>query len=194
MKAASGEASPSSYSQSSLDTVAHAAARARIVVGLNLSLPTSGLAAIHPKSRPILLSLSFSVDDTGKACQANPSGGRRVDVTSEGKSQQGGAARQTRRRDRQEHADAFARSSGERRSADINALVEESLNLAYHGARAERADFRVNLKRDFDPDAGTLDLYPHEITRALLNLISNGFYSATKRKVQVMVRSSPCSV
>jgi two-component system NtrC family sensor kinase len=72
--------------------------------------------------------------------------------------------------------------SGEHRSADINALVEESLNLAYHGARAEKSDFNVTLNRDLDPDAGAVELYPQEITRALLNLISNGFYAATKRK------------
>jgi signal transduction histidine kinase len=72
--------------------------------------------------------------------------------------------------------------SGEHRSADINALVEDSLNLAYHGARAERPGFNITLARNLDPNAGAVELYPHEITRALLNLISNGFYAATKRK------------
>ncbi|GLR85265.1 sensor histidine kinase [Bradyrhizobium iriomotense] len=72
--------------------------------------------------------------------------------------------------------------SGERRPADINALLEESLNLAYHGARAEDSAFDVALRRELDPDAGTKDVYPQEITRALLNLILNGFYAATKRK------------
>src|SRR5215471_16142349 len=72
--------------------------------------------------------------------------------------------------------------SGERRSADINALVGESLNLAYHGARAEKSAFNITLKRELDPGAGMIDLYPQEITRVLLNLISNGFYAATKRK------------
>jgi signal transduction histidine kinase len=72
--------------------------------------------------------------------------------------------------------------SGERRLADINAIVEESLNLAYHGARAEKAGFNITLKRDLDPTAGMLDVYPQEITRVFLNLISNGFYAATKRK------------
>jgi two-component system, NtrC family, sensor kinase len=72
--------------------------------------------------------------------------------------------------------------SGEHRSADINALVEESLNLAYHGARAEKSGFQITLKHDLDPDAGAVELYPQEITRALLNLISNGFYAASKRK------------
>jgi len=72
--------------------------------------------------------------------------------------------------------------SGERRPADINAIVEESLNLAYHGARAEKAGFNISLRRDLDPSAGIIDLYPQEITRVFLNLISNGFYAATKRK------------
>jgi GAF domain-containing protein len=71
--------------------------------------------------------------------------------------------------------------SGECRTADINTLVEESLNLAYHGARAERSDFNITLKRDLDPGAGAIELYPQEITRALLNMISNGFYAATRR-------------
>ena len=72
--------------------------------------------------------------------------------------------------------------SGEHRPVDINALVEESLNLAYHGARAEKQGFNVTLERSLDPAAGEADLFPQEITRALLNLISNGFYAATKRK------------
>jgi signal transduction histidine kinase len=71
---------------------------------------------------------------------------------------------------------------GEHRPADINAIVEESLNLAYHGARAEKSGFNITLKREFDPGAGMIDLYPQEITRVFLNLISNGFYAATKRK------------
>jgi PAS domain S-box-containing protein len=74
--------------------------------------------------------------------------------------------------------------SGERRSADINALVRESLNLGYHGARAEKAGFSITLKHDLDSEAGAVELYPQEITRALLNLISNGFYAATRRKFE----------
>src|SRR5882757_4353414 len=75
--------------------------------------------------------------------------------------------------------------SGEHRRVDVNALVEESLNLAYHGARAEKPGFNITLKRSFDPNAGEIDVFPQEITRVILNLISNGFYAATKRKAQV---------
>ena len=72
--------------------------------------------------------------------------------------------------------------SGEHRPVDINALVDESLNLAYHGARAEKQGFNITLEKSFDPAAGEVDLFPQEVTRVLLNLISNGFYAATKRK------------
>jgi two-component system, NtrC family, sensor kinase len=72
--------------------------------------------------------------------------------------------------------------TGEHRPADVNALVDESLNLAYHGARAEKPQFNVILQRDFDPEAGIIDVFPQEITRVLLNLIANGFYAVTKRK------------
>jgi GAF domain-containing protein len=74
--------------------------------------------------------------------------------------------------------------SGEHRPVEINALVEESLNLAYHGARAEKQGFNITLKRAFDPAAGNADIFPQDITRVLLNLISNGFYAATKRKAE----------
>jgi signal transduction histidine kinase len=74
--------------------------------------------------------------------------------------------------------------SGEHRPADINALLDESLNLAYHGARAEKPEFNVTLQRDFDLAAGTIELFPQEITRVFLNLISNGFYAVTKRKTE----------
>jgi len=73
---------------------------------------------------------------------------------------------------------------GEYRLSDINALLEESLNLAYHGARAEQPQFDVTLKRSFDPAAGSAELFPQEITRVLLNLVSNGFYAVTKRKAE----------
>jgi signal transduction histidine kinase len=75
-------------------------------------------------------------------------------------------------------------STGEHRSTDINALVDESLTRAYHNARAEHRGFTIKLERSFDPAAGNVDVFPREIARALLNLISNGFYAATKRKAE----------
>ena len=74
--------------------------------------------------------------------------------------------------------------SGEHRPVDINAIVDESLNLAYHGARAENTGFNIAMHRSFDPAGGMAEGYPQEITRALLNLISNGFYATMKRKAE----------
>jgi two-component system NtrC family sensor kinase len=75
--------------------------------------------------------------------------------------------------------------SGEHRPSDINALLDESLNLAYHGARAEKPQFNVTLQRDFDASAGPIELFPQEITRVFLNLIANGFYAVTRRKTEI---------
>jgi signal transduction histidine kinase len=74
--------------------------------------------------------------------------------------------------------------SGEHRPVDINAVVAEAVNLAYHGARAEKQGFNIILQHSLDPGAGQVDCFPQEITRVLLNLISNGFYAASKRKGQ----------
>jgi two-component system, NtrC family, sensor kinase len=71
--------------------------------------------------------------------------------------------------------------SGERRPVDLNALVDEALNLAYHGARARDQSFDVVLERDFDRTVQPFELVPQDITRVLLNLISNGFYAASTK-------------
>jgi two-component system, NtrC family, sensor kinase len=73
-------------------------------------------------------------------------------------------------------------SSGERRIVDLNALIEEALNLAYHGARAQDASFNVTLERDFAEGIAPIEVVPQDITRVCLNLIGNGFYAATKRQ------------
>ncbi|HET9848461.1 MAG TPA: GAF domain-containing protein [Candidatus Dormibacteraeota bacterium] len=71
--------------------------------------------------------------------------------------------------------------TGERREVDLNALVEEALNLAYHGARAQDQSFNITMERDLDPHLTPIALAPQEITRVFLNLFGNGFYAATKR-------------
>jgi PAS domain S-box-containing protein len=71
--------------------------------------------------------------------------------------------------------------SGERREVDLNTLVDEALNLAYHGARAQDAGFNITLERDLDPAVALMELAPQEMTRVFLNLFGNGFYAATRR-------------
>jgi PAS domain S-box-containing protein len=65
---------------------------------------------------------------------------------------------------------------------DLNALVEEALNLAYHGARAQDPNFDIALEHDLDSNLAPVDVVPQELTRVLLNLIGNGFYAANKRR------------
>jgi GAF domain-containing protein/nitrogen-specific signal transduction histidine kinase len=72
--------------------------------------------------------------------------------------------------------------SGERREVDLNNLVEEALNLAYHGARAQDQKFNITLERDFGAAIAPIELVPQDITRVCLNLFGNGFYAATKRQ------------
>jgi PAS domain S-box-containing protein len=71
--------------------------------------------------------------------------------------------------------------SGERRAVDINGLVEEALNLAYHGARAHDQNFNIMLERDYARNLKPIELAPQEMTRVFLNLFGNGFYAANKR-------------
>ena len=73
-------------------------------------------------------------------------------------------------------------SRGERREVDLNALVDEALNLAYHGARAQDQNFNITLERDFGAAIAPVELVPQDITRVCLNLFGNGFYAATKRE------------
>jgi signal transduction histidine kinase len=72
-------------------------------------------------------------------------------------------------------------SSGERQSVDLNALAEEALNLAYHGARAQDQTFNITLNRDFAAGIAPIEVAPQDVTRVLLNLIGNGFHAAHKR-------------
>lgn len=73
-------------------------------------------------------------------------------------------------------------SSGEMQTCSLNAIVEEALNLAYHGARAEDADFNIEMVKKLSDDAGEIDCFPQDLMRVFLNLITNGMYAANARK------------
>jgi two-component system NtrC family sensor kinase len=64
---------------------------------------------------------------------------------------------------------------------DLNDLVEEALNLAYHGVRAQDQDFNILLERDLDHSIAPIEVVPQDMTRVFLNLFSNGFYAAAQR-------------
>jgi signal transduction histidine kinase len=70
---------------------------------------------------------------------------------------------------------------GERRRVDVNALLEETLGLAWHGARAERPGFNVTIEKRLDANVGELDLFPQEFARVLLNLFGNAFHAVQQK-------------
>jgi len=72
--------------------------------------------------------------------------------------------------------------TGDWQTGNINNLVEEALNLAFHGARAQDKDFNVTLERDFESMVKPIDLVPQDVTRVFLNLFGNGFYATRKRQ------------
>jgi two-component system NtrC family sensor kinase len=72
--------------------------------------------------------------------------------------------------------------TSERRKVDLNNLVEEALNLAYHGARAQDQNFNIALEREYEKGLAEIEIVPQEVNRVFINLIGNGFYAATKRQ------------
>jgi signal transduction histidine kinase len=81
---------------------------------------------------------------------------------------------------------AHSRSGGgDRESVDLNALVDESLNLAYHGARAQDQDFNITLERAYRENMAPIALVPQDLTRVLLNLYGNAFYATNKRHREI---------
>lgn len=80
-----------------------------------------------------------------------------------------------------EHARA---SGGEKQPTDLNAIVAEYLQIAYHGLRAKDKGFTCELVTRFDPAVGQVDLTPQEMGRVLLNLYNNAFYAVSQRQKQ----------
>jgi two-component system NtrC family sensor kinase len=79
-------------------------------------------------------------------------------------------------------------STGEWRAADINSIVEDSLNLAYYGSRSEN-DRQVTISKSFDPAAGEAEMFPHDITRSLINIISNAIYATLRQQAKLAVKT-----
>jgi signal transduction histidine kinase len=74
---------------------------------------------------------------------------------------------------------------------NLNAIAEEALNLAYHGARAEHPGFNIEMIKSLESELGEIECYPQDLMRVFLNLISNGMYAANKRSTQAGEDFSP---
>ena len=72
--------------------------------------------------------------------------------------------------------------SGERQPTDINALLAEYVNLAYHGLRAQDQSFNIKIETEYDPSIGVMNVVPQNLSRVFLNIVNNGCYSTNEKK------------
>ncbi len=76
----------------------------------------------------------------------------------------------------------MGRDSGDWQPTDINALLEQHSRLAYHSARATNQEFRVEIKEEYDPSVGMIEVVPQELGRVFLNMVSNACYATDQRR------------
>ena len=81
--------------------------------------------------------------------------------------------------------------SGQWEATDLNSLLAEYINLAYHGMRAKEAGFNITIETDYDNDIGEVEVVPQDIGRVFLNIISNACYAAYKKKQEMGEKFSP---
>jgi signal transduction histidine kinase len=75
--------------------------------------------------------------------------------------------------------------TGEKQPIDINAMLDEDINLVYHGMRAQDSSFNITIEKDYDKNLGDLNVIPQDISRVFLNILTNGCYEAYRKKVEL---------
>ncbi|MGK7875892.1 MAG: ATP-binding protein [Xenococcaceae cyanobacterium] len=73
---------------------------------------------------------------------------------------------------------------GERQLRDINVLLAESINLAYHGIRAQDPSFNITIETNYDDSLEKLNVVSQDISRVFLNVINNACYAAHEKKMR----------
>ena len=81
--------------------------------------------------------------------------------------------------------------AGERQQTNINALLAEYVNLAYHGMRAKDSSFNIGIETDYDDTIGLLNVVPQNISRVFLNVINNACYSAHDKSKELGEQFTP---
>ncbi len=72
--------------------------------------------------------------------------------------------------------------AGDKQSTDINSMLEEDLNLVYHGLRAQDNSFNIQIDRNYDKSLQKINVVPQDISRVFLNVLTNGCYEAYRKK------------
>jgi signal transduction histidine kinase len=65
--------------------------------------------------------------------------------------------------------------SGKMEPTDLNALLQEFVNLAFHGMRASKNPISVDLDFELDAALGDVNLIGEDMSRVVLNLANNAF-------------------
>ncbi|PLX25900.1 MAG: hypothetical protein C0600_11585 [Ignavibacteria bacterium] len=73
---------------------------------------------------------------------------------------------------------------GVRQESDINVLLKEAVQLAWHGMRAQVPDFTVDIHEQYAEGLPKIEVIPQEMSRVFLNLLSNAFQAVRKRSLQ----------
>ncbi|MBW4679883.1 MAG: amino acid permease [Microcoleus vaginatus WJT46-NPBG5] len=76
-------------------------------------------------------------------------------------------------------------------ATDINSLLAEYVNLAYHGMRANDASFNIALDTDYDQSIGEVEIVPQDMSRVFLNLINNACYTAHQKRQEIGEEFAP---
>ncbi len=82
----------------------------------------------------------------------------------------------------------MGRGSTERRSVDVNTLVEEHTALAYHSARAQDPDFNLQIDKDFGTEVGEITCVPQDVGRVVLNIVSNSCFATDEKRREGAVK------
>jgi len=73
-------------------------------------------------------------------------------------------------------------SSGEKMPTNLNNLLDQYVNLAYHGLRAQDKEFNITIEKDYDETIEKINVVPQDISRVFLNIINNACYAANEKK------------
>ncbi len=75
----------------------------------------------------------------------------------------------------------MGRDSGEWQLTDINDLIEQHTQLSFHSARALDPDFQLDIRQDFGPDVGSLNVIAQDLGRVFLNMVTNAGHATNDR-------------
>ena len=73
-------------------------------------------------------------------------------------------------------------SPGDWRETDLNALLKQYMELAYHATRGENQDFNASLSVDLDEKVGMVKVVPQDLSRAFLNILTNAFQAMEEKR------------